>query len=317
MKQLKLSVLLLVIVLGAFLAPATLAQDMTYGLSQADFASFTSALANSSSQTDFSFSYSGTFTTVTGEGSADVTFAGEGAISGGGFQLTMSGSATDPDMGAQPYSTELRFVNNALYIDFGGMWISATEADVTALGEQFGPMLGAGSTDMADPGSMMTQTGMMEAMTALQNIDPQSFTSIVRSDEGGLAVYTTTIDLGALSANEGVQQLIALGAQQGAAAAGGDSLTPEQLAQLPALLANSSVTLVHRVNASNLLEGFSLNLDLPINLSAIGEAADPLDLNISLDVTLGGYGEPTTVAVPSSSTPISQFLGMMMGGMGS
>jgi hypothetical protein len=318
MKFSKWLFLLLTFSVLALMAPAALAQDVTYGLSQEDFAAFTAALANSSSQSDFTFSYSGSFDTVTGEGTSSATFAGEGAVSGGGLQVTMSGDLTDPTAGAQPYSTELRFVGNALYIDFGGMWISASETDITTLSEQFGPMLGAGSTDMTDPSALMTQPGMMEAMTALQDIDPESFTSIARSDEGGLAVYTTTVDLGTLMANEGIQQLFIMGAQQGAAAAGGDTLSPEQLAQLPMMFANSTVTITHRVNAStNLVEGFSLNLALPIDLSAMGEAQDPLDVNITLDVTIGGYGSATEIAVPEAATPVSEFLGMMMGGMGS
>ena len=318
MKFSKWLFLLLAFSVLAVLAPAALAQDMTYGLSQEDFAAFTAALANSSSQSDFTFSYSGSFDTVTGEGTSSATFAGEGAVSSDGLQLNMSGDLTDPTSGAQPYSTELRFVGNALYVDFGGMWISASETDITALGEQFGPMLGAGSTDMTDPSALMTQPGMMEAMTALQDIDPESFTSIARGDEGGLAVYTTTVDLGTLMANEGVQQLFMMGAQQGASAAGGSALTPEQLAQLPMMFANSTVTIAHRVNPStNLVEGFSLNLALPLDLSAMGEAQDPLDMTIALDVTIGSYGTATEIAVPEAATPVTEFLGMMMGGMGS
>ncbi len=310
---------LLVVLVAAF-APAAFAQDMTYGLSQEDFAAFTAALANSSSQSEFSFTYSGSMVTVTGEGDSNVTYAGEGALSGGDFQLTMSGDVTDPTSGAQPYSTELRFADETLYIDFGGMWISASEADVTALGEQFGPMLGGGmgSTDMTDPSALMTQPGMMEAMTALQDLDPESFTSIARSDDAGLSVYTTTVDLGTLLANEGIQQLFVMGAQQGAAAAGGEGLTAEQLAQLPALFANSSVTIAHRVNPStNLVEGFSLAVSLPIDLSEMGTASDPLDVSITLDVAIGGYGTATEITAPEAATPVSEFLGMMMGGMGS
>lgn len=40
----------------ALVAPAALAQDITYGLSQEDFAAFTAALSNSGSQSDFTFS---------------------------------------------------------------------------------------------------------------------------------------------------------------------------------------------------------------------------------------------------------------------
>jgi hypothetical protein len=262
-----------------------------------------------------SISYSGSFDTVTGEGTSGISFAGEGAVSGGGLQLSMSGDLSDPSAGAQPYSTEVRVLDNTFYVDFGGMWLSLSEADLMTLGEQFGPMLGAGSTDMTDPSALMTQPGMMEAMTALQDIDPESFTSIARSDEGDLTVYTTTIDLGTLMANEGIQQLLVLGAQQGAAA-GGETLTQEQLAQLPMLFANSTVTTAHRVNPStNLVEGLSMSIALPIDLSVMGEAEDPLDVTIAVDVTIGGYGTATEIAVPEAATPASEFLGMMMGGM--
>lgn len=311
---------LLLLSLLSLFAPAALAQDITYGLSQEDFAAFTAALENSGSQSDFSFSYSGSLDTVTGEGTSGISFVGEGAVSGGGLQLTMSGDLTDPSSGAQPYSTEVRFVENALYVDFGGMWISASEADVTALGEQFGPMLGAGATDMTDPSALMTEPGMMEAVTAIQDIDPESFVSIARGEEGGLTTYTTTVNLSDLLSNEGVRELVLIGARQGASAAGGgqDALTEEQLDQVVAGLSNSTVSFTHSINPSTqLVEGFSLAVSIPVDLSAMSDvqATDPLEMTLVLDVTISGYGTSTEIAVPETSTPVSEFLGMMMGGM--
>jgi hypothetical protein len=323
MKQSKSLFLLLAFALIALVVPAASAQEPTYGLSEADFAAYTDALANSSSQTDFTFSYSGNFDTLTGEGTNNITFSGEGALSGGSVQLTMAGDMNDPSGMKQSYATELRVIGDMFYIDvtgFMGSWISAGPEDLETVGQMAGPMLGAGSTDMTDPSALMTQPGMMDAFAALQDIDPESFTSIVRSDEGGLAVYTTTIDLGTLMENEGIQQLFIMGASQGAAAGGGAGLTDEQLQELPALLADSTITLAHRINpSSNLVEGFNVVLSLPIDPSVISGAPseDPLTITITLDVTIGGYGTTTEIVAPEGAMPLSQMLQGFMSGMSS
>ncbi|MDX2137968.1 MAG: hypothetical protein SF123_07720 [Chloroflexota bacterium] len=313
MKHLKLALALLALALLAVLAPATLAQDITYGLSQEDFALYTAALENSQSAGSFAFEYSGELNATGDDGNLLATYSGEGTFSEEGFAVTIAGEfEADGDGG--DYETELRFVDETAYFNFGGMWISANQEDVEQVGEQAGGLL---PVNPADAAASVTGGDMMEMMSALENVDPESFVSIVRSDDG-LAVFTTTIDLGAAVADPGIQELILTALAQSNE---GETMSEAEIAemqeQLPIMLENSTITFAHAINVeTNLVEGFSLEVVLDIDPAAIGQEGSATNMILTVDVGINGYDESFPVEVPADATPLSEFLGMMMGGMG-
>jgi hypothetical protein len=313
MKHLKFALVVLIIGLLAILAPATLAQDVTYGLSEEDFALYTAALENSQNAGSYAFDYSGELNATSDGADLMAIYSGEGTFSDEGFGLTIAGEfSADGDGG--DYETELRFVDDTAYFNFGGMWISANQEDVEEFGEQAGGML---PVNPADTVASVTGGDMMAMMGAMENVDPEAFVSIVRSDDG-LAFFTTTLDLGAAAADPGVQELIVTLLSQ---ANEGETMSEAELAemqeQLPVMLENSSVTIVHGINLdSNLVESFSLEIVMDIDPEAIGQAGSATNLTLTVDVGISGYGESFPVEVPADATPLSEFLGMMMGGMG-
>lgn len=323
MKHIRLALLVMLLCLLAVAIPAGLAQDIP-GLSAADAEVLTTAIENSSEADSFSFTYSGEFS-VTGEDGLTATFSGEGQASDAGFRLTLAGSATvegDP----QPFDFELRGIDEAVYIGFGGMWLSATQSDIEALGEQFGGMLPVNPTDMSDPQAMqdmMQQPGMMEAMTALATLDPADFTNVVRTDEGGSAVFTTTVDFAMLSQNEGVQALIGIIVQQAQAQAqDGDAPSEAEIAALregiPQILAGTTLDIKQSVDQEmQMINGFGLALTTTVDPAAFGDNAPAATIAVSFDVEIGGYNEAYEFAVPPNAQPLSEMLGMMMGGMAS
>jgi hypothetical protein len=313
MKHLKLVLALLALALLAMLAPATLAQDVTYGLSEEDFALYTAALENSQSAGSYAFEYSGELNASSEGSDLMATYSGEGTFSEEGFAVTIAGEfAADGDGG--DYETELRFVDETTYFNFGGMWISATQEDVEEFGEQAGGML---PVNPADTAASVTGGDMMAMMDALENVDPEAFVSIVRSDDG-LAVFTTTIDLGTAAADPGIQELIMTAlSQAGADEEMSENDIAEMQAQLPVMLENSTITFTHGINLeTNLVESFSLEVVMDIDPAAIGESGSATNLTLTVDVGITGYGESFPVEVPADATPLSEFLGMMMGGMG-
>ncbi|MDZ4764853.1 MAG: hypothetical protein SGI73_09900 [Chloroflexota bacterium] len=318
MKLFRLLALCSIIALFAFVVPASMAQDQTFGLSDSDFALFTDANATSSAFDTLSYSFTLDLTASgLAESDVNVTLIGSGVLGEQDgdtlFSLDVSGDIGD---GTQTMTVdfEARIVDGMIYVNLGddsGWQGGSLEEIVGQVGSMMGGMTGIDPSTMLEGDSsamtdMMAQPGVMEAVMGISAMDPADFIAISSANADGLTQFTIDLNIAdLLSAPE-------MGAILGMAMAGqtGDdsaTMSDAQMQQMGAMMGMLFSDLVLKfdqyVNSSSLVERSVMTLDFPVPAMLTG--GTEANLNMVFDIGLSNYNEPITVEAPAEFAPMS------------
>ena len=306
MKTFRLSIAFLLLAILLAVVPAALAQDETFGLSEADYQTWVAANANLGTLQSAGYDFTATFA-VSGIEGSDVSadLSGTGVFSGGDnpmFQLALSGTISQGDE-TEDISVEVRVVNGIVYINDGSGWQgSSLDAAMAAFGEGFaqGSGMPVNPADFAsgDLSALTGMEGMGDAMAALGDLQPSEFISLTRSDDvEGQAVFTLDFDLGGLLASPAIAPLLA-----GAMAGDTGEMTEAQLQQMGAMMGmmfgDASISFSEHVNASNQIVQLIFNLGLPL-VNMFGPGAG---ISFNFDVSLSNINGPVVVEAPEGAT---------------
>jgi hypothetical protein len=308
MKQIRFIALILVLVLLAAAVPAGMAQDDTFGLSGDDFTFWTDAISASAEMDSLTYDFTLDFTVDAGSDSMAFSMSGDGVISESGlFSMNVAGDLPGNDGTLQPFTFELRVIDDMIFVNLGEGWQGGTaEEALSGFGEAFGSMTGLDPEALAegDMSGMMAMPGMMEGMMALSEIDFAEYVTVARLDDAdGQAHFSTEILLADLLASDAFAGLLgsAVAGQMG----GGQEMSEEQLQQMGAMVGMmfSDISLTYDqyiATETGLVELGVLVLDLPIGGAMTG--GENINMNMTFEVNLG-YPESVELAAPESFEP--------------
>jgi hypothetical protein len=303
------------IALLALIVPAGLAQDETFGLSDADYALFSEA--NNASASFDTLSYDFTLDmTVAGMGPSDLTIAliGSGVLGEQDgdmlFSLDVSGDIGD-GANTQTVDFEVRLVGGMIYVNLGdgNGWSGGTVEEILG---QVGGMAGVDpsallSGDASVMGDMMAMPGMMDSMSGLSNLNAADYIGISRADADGLAEFTIAINIADLLTAPELAPLLggAIAGQMGADASTMTEADMQQMSMMMGMLfSDLSLTYAQSINTStSLVERGVLTLDFPLSAMLTGGAEG--NINLVLDINLSGYNAPIAVEAPAEFTPMN------------
>ncbi len=298
----------LVLLLALLIAviPAS-AQEGIYGLSAEDTAILLAGNENSFSQEQFSFTYTvGMSATVEGQ-TIDVALDGAGALdvpNEAGF-LSIDGTA----MGST-ISGEMRVVGGQIYgrasdpasgADFG--WFAVDIADLQGADLDTQGLQDSFNAEVFEANDI-DPFALLAVGTAFLEIDPESYISATRTDDGNVATFTVNLSLSDLLRADGATDVtVALGEAFASPLSAGEAAGVNGLGA--ELLGDTIISLDQRVNtSSNLIEGASVLISTQIDPAAIGETGDPINVVFTFDVTVSDYGVPATIEAPADFTPV-------------
>ena len=311
----KLSLCTLV-ALFLLVVPTIFAQE-TFGLSEGDYALFTTANATSIDAESLGFDFTATFA-LTGVG-ADVSanLSGSGVIGGTEdaplFDLVVTGEVV-ADGETTPADLQLRLIADTIYINLGGTgWQGGLVEDMMS---QFssGFASGLGGALPVDPESLASgdlsglagMEGMGEAMAALASIDPAEFVSISNlGDDGGLTHFQVNFAVADFLGSPAMSSMLAA-SMMGSGMPAGVEMPAEQLEQMGAMMAmmfsGATFTFDQWIDeATSLVNRAMLDINFPIpDMSGTGTGSASVLLNF--DISLSGFGEPVTVEAPEGAT---------------
>lgn len=229
-----------------------------------------------------------------------VNFAARG--SGGGFDLTPGAAvlvhlkideATISDgTTSQSGSAEVILTPTMGYILFNGEW--------------YGGAIEEGDLPVSDLAAI-TQVGDLGTALGSLGIDLTNVLSTTRTDEGGAAVFTTTVNLGTLITTALGSPMV--GALAGEALGGGTEMSAQDLAMvgmfLTPLLANTSLSSYLAVSGGMISE-VGLDLVLDIDLSMFAPEVGRIQGEVHFMSGVADYGTTLNPTIPSSYKPIEE-----------
>ncbi len=307
MKKFRLSFAFLLLALVLAVVPAALAQDETFGLSQADYDLWTSANAATAGVDTLSFDFTAAFA-ANGLTDTDVSakLQGTGMLDTNSdnpqFQLDVTGTVGDTNQ-MSDVTFGLRVVDGYLYVNDGSGWQGRTlESAMGTVSSMLGTGMEASGANIdpsqiesGDLSGLAGMSGVSDAMSALGDLQPSDFISLVRSDMGNDAVFTLNFDLGKLLASPSVAPM--LGSAMGGTS--GD-MTPEQAQQMGAMMAGMFST--STISFAEYVDGSTVNramFDVNIPLDMMGAGAG---MSVNFDLSLSGVNEPVSVEAPADAT---------------
>jgi hypothetical protein len=294
--------LLFVLLLG--LVPASMAQDMTFGLSQEDFAALTTANAMSASATSATYNFTLALD-VAGDGenvALDLTGDGVYGVGEDGqplFSLKLAGTMNSEGADT-PVDLEIRLTEGNVYFNStaitGGMWQGMTQEEFGAQLETMTASLPVNPEDIAASTENPELTN--EVFAQLATLNPEDYVAIT-NDAGH---FTVDADIASLMSSEQMQAIIAAAA---ASSEDGASMSEAELAATGAILSTlfeeSVVRFEQYVGADNMIERSVATIDLNIDPAMMGQTGDPVVLNLVFDINLSGYNQPVTVEAPADA----------------
>jgi hypothetical protein len=315
MKRFRKFALLLMICICTIVVPSALAQD-TFGLTDADFAYWTSAVETSAAFNTISYDYTFRVDVSGLDPSGDITIwvGGSGQIGeqdgAPAFSMTavgelISGSET------LPIDMEVRFVGDSIYLNLGdgSGWIGGPAEELLS---GFGDMLGGAlpfdpealaEGDMSGMEDMMAMPGMMDAMMALSTLQPSDFIAMSREmDMSGKAHFVINFLIADLLTSDAFAPLLAMGLAQGMGAET-SGMTQQEMQQMSMMVGMlfSDLTLTYEQfisTSTNLVERGVLTLNFPLPAMLTGGANASINLEMAVD--LSGYNEPISVKAPET-----------------
>lgn len=317
----RLGVLVLLLLVAVFPAAA---QDNTFGLSAADFETFTQANADSFTQTQYNFTYDVEMT-LNGAGfPIDVALNGSGTvdIDGGAVSLSINGTANAAGQ-QTTIEGELRVIDTMLYFratdpdsgeDTGWLSLDVSELDLDALGaddmqftESDWDAFFDGFAQGAEiPRDQLNEDAFFEMLDALGQIDPQSFITIAPGKVEGGSLFTTSIRIADLFDAEAIEEVT----RQFLIFANfdpdpSDAIIAAFNAVAASAFEDTSITLAQAVDgATGLITSTTFTLDSTIDPSDFDSPGGLISTFFSLDIQVFDYGDPAPVVAPAGAVEI-------------
>lgn len=320
MKQLRF--LLVLVALLCLALPAFAQEEL--GLSAADSALLNTAVSNSTTASSLSYEFTATLN-IAGMGSgsdmsADLTGSGAIDTENGVFTMVVDGSIVSSGE-TIPAAVEVRAIDNVIYVNIGGQWMSLTQEDLTSLSSMAGSSLPVDPSALSS-GDMSGMAGMGDLMSSLSSLDPASFITMSRLDDAdGNAHFQTAISLSTLFSTPAFGQLftMAMSMNSSTGAAAQPTMSPDQaqmMAQMMGAMFTDAVVTYDQWVSTETQQVTAGELNVQVPLAGItGQADAAIGLNFHVD--LSGYGDAVTTEAPADAVPFSQAMGGMMGMMGS
>ena len=304
-------VIAFILLLFFALVPAR-AQGSTFGLSDQDFALFSSASAATSALNSFQFDYSLRFSlTGTGSNDASVEVEGEGALDLNAdtpsLRLTLMGSASVPD--ETPIDAEIRVIDEVLYatvlnpatgerLPWEGMTLDelATQASLAA-------------TDQESSLSLENVAFTTNMESALSAFNPGDFITLSRLEDESLdgaetAHFSANLDVNELVSSDALIDLLGVFASAGeTTGAGVDMSTVAPM--LGTIFSASKIVFEPYFGLDdNLLRRVVLNADVKLNPALLG-LPEEITVFLNLDVTLSDHDQAQSIMIPEGVTVLS------------
>ncbi len=309
MNKFRLSFAFLLLALVLAVVPAALAQDETFGLSQSDYDQWQAGWSNLEGVDSLSYDFTASFSAAkVADTDVSANLSGSGVLSTSSdnpmFQLDLTGSVGDTNQ-MTDVTLGVRVVDGYVYYNDGTGWKGETlDAAMSTATSMIGA--GAASTgadvnpsqlESGDLSGLAGMAGMGDAMSALSNLNPADFISVVRSDADGQALFTLNFDLGGLLSSPALAPMLA-GAMGGSA--GGD-MTDAQAQQMGAMVgamfSTATISFDQYVDTgSNLLSRATLDVNIPLDVISPGGA-----VTLNFDLNLSGINQPVSVEAPADA----------------
>ena len=210
-------------------------------------------------------------------------------------------------------NTDLRLVDNTLYLNPGEDWQSQGDA-LSFLANKIANLSGLA----VEPSALARWDfsgidGLSQMLTALQQIDAAAYLSARRQPDATMdgvrvASFQFQVDLPSLMQTDGFVDLV--GAL--AAAQGSDLVTYDHQALADivransALFAQSTLRVIYEVGLDNsLVRQIIATLNMPLDPSVLGYADKPLTLHAMLDLKV--HDETRPINAPGNATPVDHF----------
>ncbi|MEL6148247.1 MAG: LCCL domain-containing protein [Chloroflexota bacterium] len=287
----------LLVMVALLLAIPAMAQDMTFGLSQEDFAALAGANANSVQQTQYDFTYN---VTVTLEGAGvpiDVVLDGTGSLNIDAEQIGLSVAGNADVMGqSTPLEGELRVIGETIY----ARGTNPTTGEDTGWFSLDGAVLDSVDMDQFEPDTLLgedtlSDEAMFGLLGAAGQIDPQSFLFLSRDGD----TFTADLSLFELFSSPGLADAL-------------NNILAESDAPMTLsaeAFADTSITLDQTIDpVAGLVTGSTLSIISTVNPVDLGASGSPATVIVILDVAVSNYGSATVVAAPESAVEVPSTL---------
>ena len=200
MNKFRLSFVFVLLALVLAVVPAAFAQDETFGLSQSDYDLWQSGWANLSGVNSASFNFTASFSAAkVADTDVSANLSGTGVFSASSdnpmFQLDVTGTVGDTNQ-MTDVSLGVRVVDGYVYYNDGTGWkgetldsaMSTVTSMVGAGAASTGANVDPAQIESGDLSGLAAMPGMGDAMSALSDLKPADFVSVVRSDADGAGV---------------------------------------------------------------------------------------------------------------------------------
>jgi hypothetical protein len=313
----KLSLCTLV-ALFLLVVPTIFAQE-TFGLSDGDFALFTTANATSAAAESLAYDFTASFSLAGVGEDVSVNLTGNGVIGGTDdapvFELVVTGEVV-ADGETTPADLQVRLIGDTIYFNLGGTgWQGGLVEDMMS---QFtsGFASGLGGALPVDPDALASgdlsglagMEGMSEAMAALASMDPSEFVAISNlGDDGGLTHFQVNFAVADFLASPAMSSMMAMSMMGSSGMPAGVEMPAEQMEQMGAMMAmmfsGATITFDQWIDsATSLVNRAVLDINFPIpDLAGTGTGAGGSIL-LNFDISLSGFGDPVTVEAPEGAT---------------
>ncbi len=336
MKQMRIALALLLLVL---LIPATVSaqgEQPCFGLAQADCDLYYDLMTNT--QTGESFAMAYTFHLLVPE-QADITSEGQGHISVvptaadplSAFRMDMVTTNTATVEGqTESGPFEFRVIDGNLYLNDGTEWVFTSLATLLESAglpflpfsaEMPGGAMGPGDVSEADMAALAEMMGPLAESLG-------QYVSMARGADLTVAgntvhAFTTTINLAGIFADPSFTESLGSLAAMGSAM-GGEELSQEEMQQmtemmpmmasmLGMLFANSSLSFTVKAGADYYLYGFAIDFQMTIDPAMMASFsgtqpdpnAKPVDVTFNLDVSITEHNAAFTYTVPAGARQLS------------
>ena len=312
MKKFRFSFALVLLALILALVPAVLAQDETFGLSPADYTTWTSANAAMSSVTSMSYDFTATLDVEKlQDTNVSANLKGTGVLSTGAspmFQMDVTGTVTQNGADT-PVSLGVRVVGDTLYFNDGTGWQGSKLSDLTQQVDKGLQSSGLplNSSDLASGNlsGLTSSPEAMSAMSALSQLKPSDFLSLTRTDASGQADFTLALDVEKLLSSPALTPLIASGMSASSGSTGAaQPPTDAQLQQakqtqamVGAMFSSSKLTFDEYVDPNAMMVQRAV-LDISIPLDVVSPGAV---IKLNFDLNMSKFGEPVSVEAPADA----------------
>lgn len=271
------------------------------------------ALANTLEAQSFQYTFDLALT-VQADSSVVLMLQGQGGLDSANamFQLGIDGALAIADE-TKPAVAELRLIEDTVYLQalnqrMGRMsaWASSPVADVVAA---ISGTTGGAPSDLETlfSGDVSAASPEFAALTVLlAELNPDDYIGVEQlADDKGHPVYRTTLSLPNLLSSSGASAIFSYLLELG----GGNQDTLAQTDLIMQVIAttfsDSTITLDQTIDpAIGMIERAQFKVQAQVDPRQLGQAGGPVSFDLSFDIYLKNFDQPTGIAAPPDAIPV-------------